>query len=387
MRILKPRLRQSLREIERQLRNLEWENSAYTLQLPRTIHLESEWLEFSFLQYLLTVRDSSPDSTLVLSEQHPDPLRNVLESTRSWPGRLAVSFSRNITGAESRRDLTAERFSAMSAFDKANPPAPGELPVKGRSATLLCFDAAGANSNPWLYPSIAGAVLPWGPDVFANLTREIILQLLQHFPTPGTLLLPTSREVGHVIYELFLNTHDWGRHRLDDSIIANSVRGVSFTLLGKLPSADTLPIALRTYVSRLTATPPSELRFLVIGVIDGGVGLPARFAGRHFTSTETKSEFATVLQCFEKHATATGREGRGIGLTSVVALLRALRAFVRIRTGRLHLYQDFSRTADASASDSPLNLYDWNTLSPSISSSAQVTGTLYEIFIPLRGSH
>jgi hypothetical protein len=374
------------------LRQLEWDSAPLELHLPRTILLKSNWLQFSFLQYLLTARDSSEESTLVLAEPHADALTDLLEYTKSSSGRLAISFARNIRGAISGKDLTVERYSALNSSAQDPTAKRSDHPMKGRSVTLLCFDSIGALNNPWLYPQISGRVDPWGPDIFATVVDEIIHKLLQHFPMPGLLLSNASREIGYIVYELFLNTHDWGRHRLDNSFIPNSVRGVSFNLLASMPSPSSLPIPLRAYLSRVFETSKKRHnRFIVIGVLDGGEGLAARFANRRFGPAETVAEFETVQDCFKKHSTSTGREGRGIGLASVEALLRALKAFMRIRTGRLHLYQDFTSTdvanpkIAAGEDDFRVTFNDWNSLGKNVSANARVSGTLYEIFIPLVG--
>jgi hypothetical protein len=388
MKIVAPKRAQSFREIERSLRALDWDKSGYQLRLPVELKLMNDWLEFSFLQYLMTMRDSSDDSMLLIPARHNDGLKDVMSVASTLPGMLAVAFCKQLRAEGSDRDLSGYRHTALNAWSSEKNPS-AVPPQKGSTTRLVCLDMLGFDNNPWLYPFVEGDVAPWGPETFTKTTRSILSRLSKHFSTPGTLVTNTSEDIGNLVYELFLNTHDWGRHRLDNRPIQPSMRGISYTLQKNVTHSDALPAALATYVAALSREDNrQDIHFLIISVVDGGLGLASRFENRQFRATETSAEFTAVLKCFRKHSSTSQYEGRGLGLYQVRSLLRALKAFIRIRTGRLHLFSEFLtyRTSQEKADEPPsIRLLDWTTLDDRPTACAPVSGTLYEIYIPVMG--
>ncbi|MCH4883213.1 ATP-binding protein [Pseudomonas sp. TMW22080] len=90
------------------------------------------------------------------------------------------------------------------------------------------------------------------------------------------------------------------------------------------------------------------LDFLEISIIDSGPGLARRWisakVGRPVESLDTlpiEEELQATLDCFKKHVTSKDSSTSGMGLHNAIQALNKLKAFVRLRTGRLCLYQTF----------------------------------------------
>lgn len=90
------------------------------------------------------------------------------------------------------------------------------------------------------------------------------------------------------------------------------------------------------------------LDFLEISIIDSGPGLARRWIsakeGRPVESLDAlpiEEELQATLDCFKKHVTTKDSSTSGMGLHNAIQALNKLKAFVRLRTGRLCLYQTF----------------------------------------------
>jgi len=90
------------------------------------------------------------------------------------------------------------------------------------------------------------------------------------------------------------------------------------------------------------------LDFLEISVIDAGPGLARRWLSakkgvpvEDLSDLPLEDELAATLECFKKHVTTKDSVTSGMGLHNAVQALNKLKAYVRLRTGRLCLYQTF----------------------------------------------
>ena len=199
------------------------------------------------------------------------------------------------------------------------------------------------------------------------------------------------RPLGTVLYELFKNTHDWARDDRTGSPLLRSVRGLLFErhswLLREIESAVVDSPALKRFLNHqgIVAT-DGRVRFIEISFFDSGIGLAERFRrDRWNPDIGVEEEFIACMECLQKHKTSSGQAHKGIGLYEVMSTLSQLKAFLRIRTGRLSLYRDFIELPfDPLASpDEASRLFDWSTCGNSPTSHAQVRGTLYTMLIPV----
>ena len=90
------------------------------------------------------------------------------------------------------------------------------------------------------------------------------------------------------------------------------------------------------------------LEFIEISVIDSGPGLARRWlSSKQGAPVEALNdlplavELEATLECFKKHVTTKDSVTSGMGLHNAVQALNKLKAYVRLRTGRVCLYQAF----------------------------------------------
>jgi len=102
------------------------------------------------------------------------------------------------------------------------------------------------------------------------------------------------------------------------------------------------------FVMRNMLKSDDYLDFLEISVIDSGPGLARRrLSAREGAPVEDlrelplAEELKATLDCFKQHVTTKDSVTSGMGLHNAVQALNKLRAYVRLRTGRLCLYQTF----------------------------------------------
>jgi hypothetical protein len=79
-----------------------------------------------------------------------------------------------------------------------------------------------------------------------------------------------------------------------------------------------------------------------INVFDNGPGLASKYLGKPLSEVSVKQEWEAVQACWGKWATTSDRQNKGLGLYRVAQTLTESRGFLRLRTGRLSLYRDFS---------------------------------------------
>lgn len=90
------------------------------------------------------------------------------------------------------------------------------------------------------------------------------------------------------------------------------------------------------------------LEFIEISVIDSGPGLARRWlTAKQAAPVDSLNdlplavELEATLECFKKHVTTKDSVTSGMGLHNAVQALNKLKAYVRLRTGRVCLYQAF----------------------------------------------
>ncbi|BCQ22397.1 hypothetical protein NK8_05060 [Caballeronia sp. NK8] len=234
--------------------------------------------------------------------------------------------------------------------------------MHGRGAFLGCFARA---RNEFLVPLYSraevGAVR--SREDFVNLTSRLIAACA---PTTGQTMAESSRvALGTLLYELFRNTDE---HATTDEHGRPYSKGLR-AVMAKFISFETknaaahlgeedppLSIFLLHNIANRRKYPNAEGKqeatkqtsLLELTVVDTGPGLARRWLSRHgggdddITSLTIEEEVALVRKCFEMHATTKSTAGSGGGLSHVLRMLQQLNAYLRLRTGRVCLTQDFS---------------------------------------------
>ncbi len=194
--------------------------------------------------------------------------------------------------------------------------------------------------------------------------------------------------ISHILYETLLNTIEHGYTNMDDIDYDRNARGVIFKehsfseykSLDRLIESNKKNNAFEQYllycknifkewhadnykehlarverIANLDAGKQTEsYSFLELSVFDGGCGIAHRLSGRKDLSLEEEKEYC--VKAFKKHISSKNTSGFGIGLNGVWNTLIDLKAFIRLRTGRISLYQVFHGDMEK---NNP-SFQDWN---------------------------
>ena len=122
----------------------------------------------------------------------------------------------------------------------------------------------------------------------------------------------------------------------------------------------------------------TQIHLFEMSVMDSGPGFASTWTGRSVSQLTPKEEEDAVRACFGRGSTK-GQSRFGEGLPHVLRVLRRQRGFLRLRTGRLSFFLDFSKTQETEEAMA-LRRYD----DPRAEKLAPVSGSLITILIPMR---
>jgi hypothetical protein len=359
------------------------------------IQLLAEWSRISSTRELKVI--GSPPGT-VLSNLALEPhgcAALYFAATAAGPSQFTA------TSADIRKYLLPSVLAMQSSqFRETN---------GSRGVHLCCFQGA---ANEFLLPlySARNETSLRKSDDFLTLTR----QMIESFEPLALRTISGEKleYLGTLIEELFANTHDHARFdEYDLTYPFGNVRGIflrtyeyrarksesgedsgplgrylAWTTLQRRSHRPTADENLRRFELMQPRSeskgkvPIRPTRVLEVTVYDTGPGLARRWATQHANSADLSTisieeETAYVRACFEMHATTKRSRGFGQGLTSSLDALKALGAFMSLRTGRLLLHQDFSKPGTTKFA--PLHWHDHRPELPVTS------GASYTIAIPL----
>jgi len=338
------------------------------------------------------------------------PVETVLANLAEEPhGCAALYFASGIVGVRGIRFSPAEARRYLVPGLKAMQSSRFRDTNGSRGVHLCCYQGA---VNEYLLPLYGRRTEDSLRDSDGFLT--LTTQLLESFePLAARSMKGTQLEyIATLIEELFANTHDHARFDQDGMNYPHgNIRGIfartfeqrarpedSGKDLGPLGRylawqsshrkryrrpADVRAKGAEAKDARDNSgdiVAPRATRFLEITVYDAGPGLARRWASQHvpdfaWENVSIDDEAKYVKSCFQAHATTKRNRGFGQGLTSSLEALKALDAFMSLRTGRLFLYQDFSRQDAVGFSPE-----HWDERRPML---PDVPGASYTVAIPL----
>jgi len=158
--------------------------------------------------------------------------------------------------------------------------------------------------------------------------------------------------MANLMFELFQNTNDHAYDQLDGTSFVKNVRAILFkSHSDSLEHKDLSEMKSETnarfndyleHCTKLFAARPSKMhQFLELSIVDGGLGLAQKFTGKSLDELTDQEERRITAECFRDGVSSKGSQSRGEGLDEVWKALCELDGFIRIRTGRLCLYQTF----------------------------------------------
>ncbi|SDC49433.1 hypothetical protein [Paraburkholderia lycopersici] len=321
----------------------------------------------------------------------------VAEAVAKEPHSMAAAyFASAIESASGEAITTRDALGDVVARIAAMQSGRFRETMHGRGAFLGSFSRA---KNEFLIPLYSrpelGAVR--SRDEFITLTSRIIEAC-----APGAerhMDDATRVTLGTLIYELFRNTDEHATTDEEGRPYSKNLRAV----MAKFISYDAKTAAthlgeddprlsfflLHNIANRRTSKKGAEERwqnsqfaFLELTVLDTGPGLARRWFSRRQRGgdkIETMSiaqEVSLVQECFELHATTKSTAGSGAGLSYVLQTLQRLNAYLRLRTGRVCLVQDFSSPKN----EASFSAQHWLKEQPELPMTA---GACYSIVVPL----
>jgi hypothetical protein len=159
-------------------------------------------------------------------------------------------------------------------------------------------------------------------------------------------------ELGSVLWELIANADQHAVTDVKGNKYKKALRGTSIKLSrisrqDALGYSDREPELARFILKHFLKS--EVLDFLEISVIDSGPGLARRWLTakkerpvESLDELKLDEELSATLDCFKKHMTSKpDSDESGMGLHNALQALNKLKAYVRVRTGRLSLNQAF----------------------------------------------
>lgn len=311
----------------------------------------------------------------------------VEEAVEYLPGLIGALMSSDVVD----KDGTSVRPSALLAcgrrIDRMT-----NLPVNkhGPSMSLLCADRTTKRALPAFYhPRSNGGGVLKDETEFVALTATLLDLVVQSIRLRD--IAGLEDPLGVLLRELFDNTHRHARTDTTGQQYRQSVRGVFMAHHAAPPQAlervakGYLP--LEHYLADLEelGRGGAHRQLLELSVFDSGPGLAARFLGAPLPAdTGADREYEIVTNCFRKNVSTVNRPGGGAGLSRVLLRLKQGGGFLRLRTGRLSLHQNFSRSfgMDADLFDDDLALKDASGGPASLQ--PWVAGTVLTLMLPLK---
>lgn len=272
-----------------------------------------------------------------------------------WLADDITSGSENIPRNEALRDVVPY-VTAMQAEDYRSS-------LRGTGAFLCCFEGARNEFLSALY-SEARRGTAEHPTVrsLSSLTGVLRGMLDAAHAGLGGRMDPIHLDaISNLVYQLFNNADIHTVTNAKGDIYGSGVRGIQIRAhrFGGIPdvmayveddpklSAYLAKVSVLTHRRGGASAQTHAPVFVELSVFDSGPGLALRWlSAKHgragYAELSAQEELEGVRNCFALHATTQGTGNVGDGLEIAMKSMHQLRAYMALRSGRLHLLQDFS---------------------------------------------
>lgn len=244
--------------------------------------------------------------------------------------------------------------------------------LRGQGAALCCFSGARNEflTSLYAYPE---------PGRVREISdfRVLLPRMLNQLGVRASVFLKEGQldYLCGLVYQLFLNADEHGSYDAEGNRYEHAMRGIAVRMtavhdvpsLVKYAGEDTSLRAFLVKQAYLTKDKshknaekdkglttaedeklPNPIHLVEISVFDTGPGLALRWmvdrGRRGYTDISPEEELEAVQSCFQKHSTTKASQYFGLGLPMALMAMKHLNAFMTLRTGRLSLYQDFSKS-------------------------------------------
>lgn len=362
-------------------------NSTVDIRLPEHLMQGGSFGIISAIIQFIATWSRSPNENRLFPYSQKAGVLSYAKLLHQPHGLITCYMAPNIVDSKGNVLRKSEVLAQAASYIEAMQTSKLRETMNGRGAILACFAGARNEFLIPLYerPNVQGLR---GIRDFELLTQQLI-----NCCDPSALRrLPEThiQTISLLIRELFENTNDHattdecGREYCWDypnvrSIVAKYITfnpndTDSIETLGDVPHRVFYIKALLDY----TAT--KIIDFLEVTVIDSGPGIAKRWLSHvspkdKIENISIDSEEKLVREAFELGKTTKNISGTGIGLNTVIKSLVKLKALLRLRTGRLCLYQSFSDNSKQEFAPS-----HWLTNRKEL---PRTVGTSFSILIPL----
>ena len=373
------------------------------------IHLISNWAIRS-PEPRLVLYASTPEEAAV---QFPNlgKTHHGLVALAAASSVVVKSKARTPILATTHKALLAEMFEPLYPKNLSAPNIHKAIPGawRGERAFFLCSKRHNKEFPSYFYHlSKSRPPRVKDQDDFSDFFGKVVTQQRKQLNALQALSPEVQESIGAIIYELFKNTDEHGRHNISGKPIENSLRGVMVTLHAETASH---PLRLaeemeenpvKIYLNSFKRNGVMSVRdFLEINIFDNGIGLARKWLKFKLNSElplselPLQKEIEAVNECWGKYNTTSNRDSKGLGLYRVANTLSECRGFLRLRTGRLSLHRNFAQHSypDKAVDPAPnlfakeeLSLMDFgtNSINPKdFTELTQVDGLLLTMLIPM----
>lgn len=368
----------NIAEAERIIREMEGRNTDTTLTLPTNSRGNVGGGEPAAVQAILTWASSQTSARISTYARGLED--GQLETLTSHLVGLCSILACDWVGDIEHQDVTTQvRKLALERLRGLQGPAPQRW-SRGTQLEILCADHLGWSTPDTLYATSESSRRLLSRREFDRVADLVLEQTIQDYLAPTDLDIKTG--LADALYELFRNTDEYARTDENDNLVRRSLRGlharkqaISRPGLAKMVEASP---SLAAYCSRLAPRPGRrDIQLLEVSVFDAGPGYAPRWLQRPLAEISREEELEAIHTCFAKHATRKSNSTAGMGLCTVVDILRRGDGFMRLRTGRQSLFADLALETDRAYGELP-ELRPWQA-----ARLAPAAGTLFTFLLPL----
>lgn len=350
------------------------------LLLPKNIKHLAGGAEATLAQVIITwaQRSTTPRLETFLSSAS-----QIEDFVRRLPGLVGALCAQEAVGMGTEGSIFERlRSAALERLDQLQSHRP-KTGYRGSSAEILCADHLGRGAPYLLYlPDYHGGSRLRSRENFRDLAHWLLRGAI---PKEYRALVDpeTSEAIGAMMFEIFKNTEDHALVNASGDLLDVSIRAIKTNHHAITPDDLTRIVEGFTPLANYceTLAPPEsavQTHLFELSILDSGPGFAATWTGRPLDELALDEEESAVRACFGR-GSAKGQSRFGEGLPHVLRLLKRQNGFLRLRTGRLSLYTDFS-AADEVEGANVLRRYD----AVEMHNLAPVSGSLLTILIPMR---
>ncbi|MFC3227053.1 hypothetical protein ACFOGJ_07425 [Marinibaculum pumilum] len=349
------------------------------LRLPSNIRHLAGGAEAALAQVIISWAQKNHDGML---ETFIDTREKIDDFVRRLPGLVAALCAVQASGKGTIGSIdTSLRNAALKRLEQLQSERPKQG-YRGASAEILCADHLGRDRPYLLYLPQSGNGAALRPRENFRALADWLLRGAIRGAYRANVPTDAADAIGAMLYETFKNTEDHALSDIVGNLLDISIRAIKTNHHAIEPEKMARIVGeykpLAKYCNTLTVPKGAIYTHLFeLSILDSGPGFAVTWTGRSLKELSLDDEEAAVKACFGR-GSAKGRSRFGEGLPHVMRLLGSQKGFLRLRTGRMSFYIDFSE--EEQAAEVALRRHE----QADLDFLAPVAGSLLTILIPIR---